>query len=182
METLLTWIEGSALGDLVRGAGVWSYGLINLVHILGVATLFGAVLILDLRLLGWRRHIALCTIISLTVPAATSGFALAVLSGLCLLATNASEYIGNPFLLIKFVALPCALLNALLLARTAAWRKGCVHELTDAPAGKLPQGSLDTLDKLETERHEQRVLAMFGAVSLLCWLIVLGAGRMIGYW
>lgn len=174
METILTWMENSALGELVRGAGVWSYGLINLAHILGVATLFGAVLILDLRLLGWRRHIALATITSLTVPIALAGFTLAVLSGVSLLATNATEYIGNPFLLIKFVALPCAVINALLLGCTAVWRSLGIHEFEpgESLAGKLPQES----------RTEQRVLAAFGAVSLICWLIVVGAGRMIGYW
>ena len=50
------WLEGSALGQLMRTAGVWSYGVVNLVHILGLSTLFGSVLVLDLRLLGaWRR-------------------------------------------------------------------------------------------------------------------------------
>ena len=180
METILTWMENSALGELVRGAGVWSYGLINLVHILGIASLFGAVLILDLRLLGWRRHIALATVASITMPIALAGFAVAALSGVSLLATNATEYIGNPFLLIKFVALPCALINALLLGRTSVWRVFIREsEHKDSLASKLLQRGHNTR---EPEPHEQRVLAAFGAVSLLCWLIVVGAGRMIGYW
>ena len=177
METILTWMENSTLGDLVRGAGVWSYGLINLAHILGIATLFGAVLILDLRLLGWRREIALTTVTSITVPIALTGFAVTVLSGVSLLATNATEYIGNPFLLIKFVALPCALLNALLLGRTAVWRSlDRASQLTESLAGKLLQ------EDHVASATQQRVLAAFGAVSLICWLIVVGAGRMIGYW
>ncbi len=165
MEAFLAWMESSALGDGVRGAGVWSYGLINLAHILGVATLFGAVLILDLRLLGWRRHVPLDAVTSFTVPAAICGFIVAVASGLCLLATNATEYIGNPFLLIKFVALPCALLNAFLLGRTSIWRSIGRQE-----------------SKREPEPREHRQLALFGAVSLISWLIVISAGRMIGYW
>ena len=52
MRELLTWLEGSGLGYAMRSAGVWSYGVANLIHILGVATLFGSVLVLDLRLLG----------------------------------------------------------------------------------------------------------------------------------
>ena len=56
MQGLLTWLQGSPLGELMRSLGVWTYGVVNLVHILSVATLFGAVLMLDLRLLGaWRR-------------------------------------------------------------------------------------------------------------------------------
>jgi hypothetical protein len=37
----------------MRDNGVWFYGIINLTHILGVATLFGSMVILDLRLLGF---------------------------------------------------------------------------------------------------------------------------------
>ncbi|MEX0901859.1 MAG: hypothetical protein WDZ76_03900 [Pseudohongiellaceae bacterium] len=158
---LLRWIEHSALGDAVRGAGVWSYGIINLVHILAVATLFGSILIFDLRLLGWRRNTAIATVASLTVPLAIGAFCLAVLSGACLLATNATDYAGNPFLIIKFTALAVALLNLLLFTRTAAWKS-------------VRSGNADT--------SRQTVLAAFGGVSLLSWLIVIGSGRMIGYW
>ena len=56
MHDVLAWLESSALGMFMRGSGPWTYPVVNLIHILGVATLFGAVLILDLRLLGvWRR-------------------------------------------------------------------------------------------------------------------------------
>ena len=49
----MAWLEGSALGHVMRDNGVWFYGIINLAHILGVAILFGSVVILDLRLLGF---------------------------------------------------------------------------------------------------------------------------------
>ena len=49
----MAWLEGSALGHVMRDSGVWFYGIINLAHIIGVATLFGSVAILDLRLLGF---------------------------------------------------------------------------------------------------------------------------------
>ena len=52
---MLAWLEGSALGYAIRNSGVWTYSLLNLTHILGIASLFGSVLALDLRLLGaWR--------------------------------------------------------------------------------------------------------------------------------
>jgi hypothetical protein len=59
MLELLSWLEGSALGETLRASGVWTYGVLNLGHITGIATLFGAVLLLDLRLVGlWSdiRH------------------------------------------------------------------------------------------------------------------------------
>ncbi|MEP7314704.1 MAG: hypothetical protein ABI859_19125 [Pseudomonadota bacterium] len=158
---LLEWFEGSALGNAVRGAGVWAYAFINLAHILGIATLFGAVLVLDLRLLGWRREVNLATLATLTVPVAATGFILALVSGTCLLATNATDYAGNPFLLIKFAAIGFALINVLVAARLPAWRSRAQRE-----AGG----------------RERVQLATLGAVSLTSWLTAIVAGRMIGYW
>lgn len=158
---LLAWLESSPLGEAIRSAGVWTYGIINLAHILGVSSLFGAILILDVRLLGWRRDLALPGVAAFTVPVAVGGFCLAALSGLCLLATHATDYEGNPFLLIKFAAIALALLNAMALQRLSAWRQRDVHE-PDARA--------------------RRQLAMRGGISLCCWLSALAAGRMIGYW
>jgi hypothetical protein len=161
MEQLLAWLEASGLGHAMRGAGVWTYGVTNLVHILGIATLFGSILILDLRLLGVWRRAPLATLASPTVPLAGVGFAIAAASGLCMLATNASEYVGNPFLLLKFAAIAVGLLNALALSFLPAWRQRAARD---------PSAS------------ERRQLGVFGGVSLVAWLGALAGGRMIGYW
>lgn len=39
----------SALGRFIRESGPWTYPIVNLVHILGVASLFGSTLMIDLR-------------------------------------------------------------------------------------------------------------------------------------
>jgi formate-dependent nitrite reductase membrane component NrfD len=156
----LTWIEGSALGNAVRDAGVWAYGIINLFHILGIATLFGSILVLDLRLIGWRKSASLDEIASIATPLAAIGFLVAACSGLCLLATNGTEYIGNPFLPIKLFAIAFGLVNAWILSRAPDWRRS-----SNPPA-----------------KHGSKVLAICGALSLVCWLAAIAAGRMIGYW
>jgi hypothetical protein len=145
----------------MRNAGVWSYGIVNLTHILGVSSLFGAILVLDLRLLGLWRSVPLGSIARPTVPIATIGFLVAATSGLCLISTNGSEYVGNPFLLIKFPAIFVGLLNVAVLSRLPAWRARDVRGLSTA---------------------EQRQLSVFGGISLLSWLTAIGAGRLIGYW
>jgi hypothetical protein len=145
----------------MRNAGVWSYGIVNLTHILGVSSLFGAILVLDLRLLGLWRSVPLGSIARPTVPIATIGFLVAATSGLCLISTNGSEYVGNPFLLIKFPAIFVGLLNVAVLSRLPAWRARDVRALSTA---------------------EQRQLSVFGGISLLSWLTAIGAGRLIGYW
>ena len=145
----------------MRDSGVWTYGIVNLTHILGVASLFGAVLVLDLRLLGCWRSVPLSSITRPTVPVATTGFIVAATSGLFLITTNGSEYVGNPVLLIKFPAILLGIANVAILNRIPAWKARDTRALT---------------------LTEQRQLSVFGAVSLACWLTAIGAGRMIGYW
>jgi hypothetical protein len=145
----------------MRESGVWTYGIVNLVHILGVASLFGAVLILDLRLLGVWRRVNLAAISAPTVQVASVGFVVAATSGVCLLATKATEYVGNPFLYIKFPAIGLGILNVVVLKSLAAWKEHKARELSAS---------------------EQSKLAAAGGISLFCWFTAITAGRMIGYW
>ncbi len=157
----MAWLQGSALGHAMRGSGVWAYGVVNLVHILGIAALFGSILVLDLRLLRFWRNIPLVAITRPTMPVAAAGFGVAVMSGVCMLATNATEYIGNPFLLIKFPAIGVGLVNVAVLNLLPGWKARKARELSS---------------------NEQVQLAVAGGLSLLCWLTAITAGRMIGYW
>ena len=81
MHDALAWLQSSALGMFMRGSGPWTYPVVNLIHILGVATLFGAVVILDLRLLGVWRRAPLPAITTVAAPVAMAGFGLAAASG-----------------------------------------------------------------------------------------------------
>jgi len=157
----MAWLQGSLLGHAMRESGVWTYGIVNLIHIRGVASLFGSVLVLDLRLLGVWRSIALPAISKPTVPIATAGFVVAAGSGVCLLATKATDYVGNPFLYIKFPAIGLGLLNVAVLNSLPGWRQPYQRELSS---------------------REQSKLALVGGISLFCWLAAISSGRMIGYW
>ncbi len=161
LPQFLLWLEGSGLGQFTRSLGVWSYGTINLVHILGIAMLFGSILLLDLRLLGAWRQVPLAALSGPTTFMARIGFTVAVCSGIPMLSVNASEYIGNPFMLVKFPAIGLALLNVWLVHRTQAWRAHRLREL-------MPR--------------EKRRLALGAALSLTFWLTAITGGRMLGYW
>src|SRR5215470_7210421 len=126
----MAWLQGSLLGHAMRESGVWTYGVVNLVHIAGVASLFGAVLALDLRLLGVWRNVSLAAITTPLVPIAGAGFAVAASAGICLLATKATEYVGNPFLYIKFVAITLGIVNVLALNSRPAWKERKIRELS----------------------------------------------------
>ena len=157
----MAWLEGSWLGHAMRESGVWTYGVVNLIHILGVASLFGALLVLDLRLLGVWRRVSLPEIARPIVPVTTVGFLVAATSGICLITTNATEYVGNPFLFIKFPAIVLGLINVAVLNLLPAWKERNVRELSSG---------------------DQSRLAIVGGISLACWLTAVAAGRLIAYW
>lgn len=161
MEALLVWLEGSVLGQLMRSSGVWSYGVVNLIHILGIATLFGSVLVFDLRLLGLWPSVPLAALEKPALPLAAVGFAVAVASGLALVSTNGSEYVGNPFLPIKFAAIGLGVANVAAVQFLPAWRNRAAE-----PHARRPR----------------LALRLAGGTSLACWLTAVAAGRMIGYW
>jgi hypothetical protein len=158
---VMAWLEASALGHAMRESGPWTYAIVNLTHILGVSSLFGAIVILDLRLLGVWKRIPLAPLTEAAGAVATVGFVVAGASGFGLLATKATEYVGNPFIYVKFPAIAVGLLNAAALRATPAWQARGAREL-------LP--------------HEHRQLAWMGAASLACWLTAIAAGRLIAYW
>jgi hypothetical protein len=157
----LAWMEASTLGVAMRGTGVWTYAVVNLFHILGVSALFGSILILDLNLIGLWRRAPLAALARTTVPIAKAGFVVAALTGIGLISTNGTEYIDNPFLLIKFPAIAVGLVNVWAIGQTAGWR---------------------ARDTREPTAREARQLTFLGGLSLVSWLTAIVAGRMIGYW
>ena len=162
MFEFLSWLESSLLGQFLRNSGVWTYGLLNLGHILGISTLFGSVLVLDLRLLGAWRRVPLAYIERPTLPLSIIGFCLAIASGICMISVNATEYAGNPFMFqLKFPALGVAMLNIVAVQFLPSWRERHKRELGSGERGQL---------------------AAAGGISLVSWLCVVGGGRMIGYW
>jgi hypothetical protein len=157
----LVWVEQSALGEFMRTSSLWTYPIVNLLHVFGIAALFGSALVIDLRFLGLWRRVPLRAVTDVGLPIAVSGLFLALTTGPALLATQATEYIGNPFLLIKFAAIAVGLANAAAVRASPAWRV---------------RGKRDLLP------GERRHLAIVGGVSLASWVAAIAAGRLIAYW
>lgn len=162
IESILGWLEASALAEGLRGLGIWTYGLVNLAHLLGIATLFGAIVLLDLRLLGAWRSIPIPMIARPSIVLAAVGFAVAITSGVMMLSFNATEYLGNPFLYVKIPVIVLGLTYIAVVQRFGVWQR--------AMAGEPAQG------------RDRIALPAIGGFSLVVWLTVLTCGRMIGYW
>ena len=163
MELLdwLAWLEASALADFVRNSGPYTYGIVNLFHVFGIALLFGAIALLDLRLLGFWKSVPIGLLAKPVVPGAGVGLTLALLSGMTLFSVQATEYYYNPFLYLKFGALIFGIANVAALHSSLSWR--AIENAEASSAGRVR-------------------LALGGAVSLTCWITVITAGRMIADW
>jgi hypothetical protein len=151
-------LQGSAIATALRQS-FWVYPLVNAGHIVGLALLFGAIVPLDLRLLGVWRQLPLAAMSRILLPVAITGLVLAVTTGALLFSVRATEYIVMPAFWLKFSLIAGAIANALLLRLSLAWT---VHEQSGL-AGTLPR------------------LQLAGMLSIGLWLAVIVAGRMIGY-
>lgn len=153
---LAGWLAAWPGAALLRESGT-AYLLVNAAHILGIALLIGAILPLDLAILGVLRGPPLALIAPQATRIAAAGAALAVLTGLTLLSVRPGEYLANPAFLTKAALLALAFANVALQHLLPGWRR--------LRAGEPPGAQV-------------RALA---AASAALWLGVLVAGRWIGF-
>ncbi len=139
----------------MRGSG-HLYMLVNALHILGIGLLLGAILPLDLRLIGLGRT-DIRVLGPFLVRAAALGLGIAVASGFALWSIKPQEYLSNAAFRWKAAIIVLGLINVTLQHRSAGWRQTM---RTGHPAPST------------------RVLAL---VSALIWCAALLAGRWIGF-
>lgn len=164
----LDWVEGGALATALRGSGDL-YMLVNAAHILGLGLLLGAIVPLDLRLIGFFRATPLDVIAPFLSRAAAFGLGLAGLTGLSLWSVDPAEYLANTAFRVKAVLLGLAGINIFLQHRGAGWRA------LRARAGSTATPA-DASSAIPTAATRARA-----AVSLTLWLSILLAGRWIGF-
>ena len=128
-----------------------AYLFVNATHILGIGVLLGAILPLDLRLLGCFRRSPIEVLGPFLVRSAAAGLGLAVLAGAWLFSVKPEEYVGNPAFRWKLALLAMAIVNVAFQHRGAGF-------LAVTPAVRVRAG-----------------------LSLSLWISALVAGRWIGF-
>lgn len=153
MESLLTGLASSDVATALRFSR-WGYAAVNTGHVFGIALVVGGILPLDLRMLGLWPRVEVASLIRVLVPMAAAGLMLAVVSGCLLFAVRPLDYADNPVFLAKIGLVSLGAASAL----GAHWLWG-----------------------LRLQRASAAAKARVGAVSLLCWVGALVAGRMIAF-
>ena len=72
MDDLLSALQAMPFAQYLRTAR-WGYAVLNTAHVLGIALLVGAILPLDLRLLGFWPRIPRDDLSRILVPVAVAG-------------------------------------------------------------------------------------------------------------
>ncbi len=148
---MLLWLESTALAQWV-GLSLWAYPSLLAIHISGLAIVVGIFFMRDLRLLGVIQFPAPDDFVK-PVRLACLGFLLNAVSGFMLFTSQASIFAVSTSFRFK--------LSFIVLGMVLAWP--IQKRLRDFQGIITP---------------DMRWLA---AVSILCWLAAIIAGRLIAY-
>lgn len=155
-------IEASALGQAMR-QWLWLYPGVEIVHIVGIALLFGSIAVLDLRLLGLSRDIPARRLARHVLPWTAASFLLIVPSGLAMFVAHATEFIQSGVFVLKMCLILAAGLNAALF-HTITFRTSDVWDAKEMRALPPPPSA-----------------RLAGALSLVLWTSVIACGRLLAY-
>ncbi|CAN5356650.1 membrane protein [soil metagenome] len=111
MNDLLPVLQDSALATAMR-TGPWAYPLVETVHLVAIATVFGTVLIVDLRVLGLGIRVAPAPLAAFALRINLAGFALAAVTGALLFASHAVDVAASIAFQFKLQLLIFLALNA----------------------------------------------------------------------
>ena len=154
-KAMLALVHDTSLGEAVRSLW-WAFATLETLHFLGLCMLIGAMIVVDLRLIGYFKQASIKAVLVLT-HVAIAGFVINTLSGIGFVASNPTVYYTNPAFRLKVLLIVIAGLNV-------AWfelkeRK----KLLALPEGADPDG-------------ETKFVA---TLSLVLWFGVLILGRLL---
>jgi len=149
-------LQESALGHAMRSSPAL-YPAVEILHIIGFVALVGSIVALDVRLLGLGRAIPIQPMARLLLPLSRFGFLLAISMGFLLFSADASHVVRNPAFQAKLLLIAAALVTV-AIAHAGPWRRIALWG-TEVPGSA-------------------KVMAL---ASLLLWLSVVCAGRLIAY-
>ena len=159
LHNLAAALQDTAVGRFVA-VSAWAFPTLEALHVLCLATVFGSVALVDLRLMGVAFGDQRVTRMSTQIlPLTWTAFAGAALSGGLLFSSQAAVYLANPAFRFKMLTLALAGLNMLVFHRVI-WR------------------TVGTWDDRSSPPFAARIA---GLLSAAFWTGVVMFGRWIGF-
>jgi hypothetical protein len=156
---LVEAVQNSALSEWLR-TSLKAVAIVNALHVMSIATVFGTIFLVDLRLLGYpnvqrsfiRMHDEL-------LRWTWAAFGISAITGVLMFMVNAVTYHRNTAFWLKMITMVLAGINMLIFERVTAksatsWDRGVMPP----PAARLA-----------------------GGLSILFWIAVIVFGRWIGF-
>lgn len=154
----LVTIEKSGLARVMRES-LWTYPIVEIVHIVGFVILVGTVISFDLRLLGLSRKMEIKSLARHLLPWSVGSIALVVPAGLFMFSAHATEFAKNPAFLLKLTLIALAAINA------AAFHLG--------PYRSVAFWNRNIATPIQAKA--------FASISLALWLAIIVCGRLLAY-
>ena len=154
--SLIAWIENSALGEWVR-VSIWGYPMMITLHSLGLAIMVGLSVVLSLRVLGLFAAIPYDSLHRL-LRIAWLGFLVNFLSGSCLFANSATQFIVDWLFILKMTMV---IVGAMLVGIMQMMIKTAVSAGGDEATGAG--------------------LKLIAWATIAAWAVAMVAGRFIAY-
>ena len=151
-------LEGTTLAIWV-GESLWGYPIMLGMHVIGLAIVVGVFVMLDLRLLRVIRGVSFRSFHTL-LRLAWIGFLINALSGSALFASQATMFVESTPFLIKISAVITGVVLGVFIQRRLKHR-AADWDIQDSNIG--------------------RSATVLAALSLLCWIAAIFAGRLIAY-
>jgi hypothetical protein len=156
MQNLYAWMEKTWLADFMY-ATQWTWPWAEALHFIGMALLFGSILVMDVRLLGFfKDRISLHAVHSLT-PWGFAGFIINLATGIGFFVTRPGSYMSNIAFQFKASCIILAGINFLVFWFVIRKQLETVPEYGDANGAAK----------------------FVGLSSLVLWTLVIWGGRMI---
>jgi hypothetical protein len=155
----LKTLEDSGLATDIRKS-LYIFPFLEAVHVMALSMVFGTILVVDLRLLGWASRHRPFTRMSADLLKFTWGaFTVSVVTGAAMFTTNARVYAHNTAFQVKMILLLMAGINMAIFHLTA-------------------EKSVQRWDRDSAAPGIGRVTA---GLSIALWMAIIFAGRVIGF-
>lgn len=149
-------IAQSSLATFV-GQSTWAYPALETLHVLGIALVFGPILLFDLRVLGLNRDMELRRLHQALLPWVWAGFLINAASGALMFVSDAAAFAANPAFRVKLGLIAIAGFNALLFQ-----------------IGLFPK-------MIRIDGANERSAKASAAASIALWVAIITAGRLMAY-
>jgi len=151
----LQWLESSAFSSWLRESpSLLAYPAVLFLHTIGLVLVAGPSAVISLRLLGVGRQLPIAPLDRL-FPVIWFGFWTSAVSGLVMLAVDATTKLANPMFSVKMIFVAASVALMVFVRRM-----------------------LKTAGPASPEPSRGRWLAL---ASLVCWAGVIAAGRFMAY-